>query len=428
MARPLGHRRRARGRSWLRARRPRRRERRARSTPSTRARSTPTTQSTSWSRGWPTSPSAFAAGWTGSAKARPHFPKDVLIEVVRELREAALDAARLAPQRIPGTRLEMKHGPPGRAGRHDPASSVAPVASGYRHAPLRPCLALDHRTRSARGHSETSSPGRRQAAPATKREARRGRAERGNQSLEWIRSTVPATAPSSIPRRQRQGPGERCAPGTAAEPGLRRDPGQGQREDRRREVGDREPAGGGVLDAHRQREERDQRIAAVGAEVSAGDGRNGDGTIARRGQNRPWPPRRTGLAPVDAQARAEPGVESAGRDPPRQEKRERPQQAPDRGRRRGAAKPRNTMLPVMLATNTCPSREWATASTTPVTTVSKMSRGGNPSSRALARGLSDSTTPVQLLIPGSCLLASLTTGMPPRSSAGAGPRRCVLSA
>src|SRR5919201_2792162 len=45
---------------------------------------------------------------------------------------------------------------PGRAGRHDPAFSVAPVASGYDRS-LRPWLALAHRTRSARRHSEMSS-------------------------------------------------------------------------------------------------------------------------------------------------------------------------------------------------------------------------------------------------------------------------------
>src|SRR5205823_4326050 len=49
-----------------------------------------------------------------------------------------------------------KHGLLGRAGRHDPASSVAPVASGYARS-LRPWLALAQRTRSARGHSEMSS-------------------------------------------------------------------------------------------------------------------------------------------------------------------------------------------------------------------------------------------------------------------------------
>ena len=46
--------------------------------------------------------------------------------------------------------------PSGRAGRRDPASSVAPVASGYERS-LRPCLALAHRTRTTkdsmnRGH------------------------------------------------------------------------------------------------------------------------------------------------------------------------------------------------------------------------------------------------------------------------------------
>src|SRR5919197_1923764 len=44
---------------------------------------------------------------------------------------------------------------PGRAGRLDPASSVAPEAYRYERA-LRPCLALTHRTRSAR-HPEMSS-------------------------------------------------------------------------------------------------------------------------------------------------------------------------------------------------------------------------------------------------------------------------------
>jgi hypothetical protein len=36
---------------------------------------------------------------------------------------------------------------------------------------------------------------------------------------------------------------------------------------------------------------------------------------------------------------------------------------------RFAAKPRNTMLPVMLATNTCPSPRYDTASTRPVPAV-----------------------------------------------------------
>ena len=39
--------------------------------------------------------------------------------------------------------------PSGRAGRRDPASSVAPVASGYERS-LRPCLALAHRTRTTK--------------------------------------------------------------------------------------------------------------------------------------------------------------------------------------------------------------------------------------------------------------------------------------
>src|ERR671931_1044606 len=43
----------------------------------------------------------------------------------------------------------MTHGLPGRAGRRETASSVAPVASGYERS-LRPCLALAHHTRSAR--------------------------------------------------------------------------------------------------------------------------------------------------------------------------------------------------------------------------------------------------------------------------------------
>src|SRR5256885_2694495 len=50
----------------------------------------------------------------------------------------------------------MKHAPPGRAGRPDPASSVAPVASGYERS-LRPCLALAQHTRSARVHPDLGS-------------------------------------------------------------------------------------------------------------------------------------------------------------------------------------------------------------------------------------------------------------------------------
>ena len=53
------------------------------------------------------------------------------------------------------TRIEMKHGLTGRAGRHDPASSVAQIALLF--ALPAPCLALDHPTRSARGQSEASS-------------------------------------------------------------------------------------------------------------------------------------------------------------------------------------------------------------------------------------------------------------------------------
>jgi len=41
------------------------------------------------------------------------------------------------------------------------------------------------------------------------------------------------------------------------------------------------------------------------------------------------------------------------------------------------ANPLNTTLPVMLATNTRPSRRMLTASTTPVTTVSTSSSGGS---------------------------------------------------
>ncbi len=45
---------------------------------------------------------------------------------------------------------------PAPARRHDAASSVAPVASGYERS-LRPCLALADRTRTAKHHSETRS-------------------------------------------------------------------------------------------------------------------------------------------------------------------------------------------------------------------------------------------------------------------------------
>src|SRR5919109_4524871 len=50
----------------------------------------------------------------------------------------------------------MSHGLPGRAGRREPASSVASVAWGYERS-LRPWLALAHRTRTARVHSEMDS-------------------------------------------------------------------------------------------------------------------------------------------------------------------------------------------------------------------------------------------------------------------------------
>ena len=50
----------------------------------------------------------------------------------------------------------MTAGLPGRAGGRDPASSVAPVASGYEHS-LRPCLALLHHAQSARAHSVRAS-------------------------------------------------------------------------------------------------------------------------------------------------------------------------------------------------------------------------------------------------------------------------------
>ena len=50
----------------------------------------------------------------------------------------------------------MSHVLPGRAARREPASSVAPVASGYERS-LRPWLAVAQRTRSARVHSEMSS-------------------------------------------------------------------------------------------------------------------------------------------------------------------------------------------------------------------------------------------------------------------------------
>ena len=41
-----------------------------------------------------------------------------------------------------------------------------------------------------------------------------------------------------------------------------------------------------------------------------------------------------------------------------------------------SANPMNTTFPLMLATNTRPSRKMLTASTTPVTTVSASSSGG----------------------------------------------------
>src|SRR5213596_3337525 len=47
----------------------------------------------------------------------------------------------------------MSHGLPGRAGRRDPASSVAPVASGYERS-LHPWLALAQHTRAPRRHPE----------------------------------------------------------------------------------------------------------------------------------------------------------------------------------------------------------------------------------------------------------------------------------
>jgi ribosomal protein S18 acetylase RimI-like enzyme len=50
----------------------------------------------------------------------------------------------------------MTHGLLGCAGRRDPASSVAPEASGYERS-LRPWLAVVQRTRTARDHSEMSS-------------------------------------------------------------------------------------------------------------------------------------------------------------------------------------------------------------------------------------------------------------------------------